>query len=161
MLHIKSLTLPALLHPLQLTSVLSCCHMFFHHFSISFFSPGLSYSFSFLPSAARRFGSWPYILHLQTTVTSCLNLTFPSHLGTSLCSDNSNLASFAFLNLSLSYFPGFALLGIKFLLLFLLASLNNCSRLVLRLCPPLLLCSHNILKSPAVNPEEPLSALQV
>lgn len=63
-----------------------------------------------------------YTLYLQTAVTY---LSFSSHLGTSLCSDNTNLASFAFLNLSLSYFPRFALMGIKCLLSFLLPSLKT------------------------------------
>lgn len=47
---------PAVLRPPPLSSVLSCCHRLFHHFSISFFS-SRSYSFGFLPSAAQRFGS--------------------------------------------------------------------------------------------------------
>lgn len=93
----------------------------------------------------------------QTTVTSCLDLSFPSHLGTSLGSESSSFAPFAFLNLSLSYFPDFALLEIKFLLLFLLPSLTNYSRLLQGLCPPPVLCSHPQI--PAVNPEEPLPAL--
>lgn len=103
---------------------------------------------------------------LAPDLTSCISKlqsppalisSFPSHLGTSLGSDNSSLAPFAFLNLSFSNSPEFALLEIKFLLIFLLPSLNNDSRGLQGLCPALVLCSHPQI--PAVNPEEPLPAL--